>query len=65
MGAPAFAWMPLSAFTDRRLGARDLRVLGVLYAHAGSDRLCWPAVATLAELTGIDRRDVQRSSIDP
>ncbi|WP_445005125.1 helix-turn-helix domain-containing protein [Halomonas mongoliensis] len=61
MAAPEFAWMPLSAFTDRRLGARDLRILGVLYAHAGSDRVCWPAVATLAELTGIDRRDVQRT----
>ena len=61
MAAPGFAWMPTSAFTDRRLGARDLRVLGVLYAHAGSDRVCWPAVNTLAELTGIDRRDVQRT----
>ncbi|MGM1051808.1 MAG: helix-turn-helix domain-containing protein [Pseudomonadota bacterium] len=61
MTAPAFAWMPMSAFTDRRLGARDLRVLGVLYAHAGAERTCWPAVATLAELTGIDRRDVQRT----
>ncbi|HLV18437.1 MAG TPA: helix-turn-helix domain-containing protein [Pseudomonas sp.] len=61
MAAPAFAWMPTAAFTDRRLGARDLRVLGVLYAHAGSDRICWPAVNTLAELTGIDRRDVQRT----
>lgn len=61
MGTPAFAWMPLTAFTDRRLGARDLRVLGVLFAHAGNDRTCWPAVGTLAELTGIDRRDVQRT----
>ncbi len=61
MASPGFAWMPLTAFTDRRLGARDLRVLGVLYAHAGSDRVCWPAVSTIAELTGIDRRDVQRT----
>lgn len=61
MASPGFAWMPLGVFTDRRLGARDLRVLGVLYAHAGADRVCWPAVSTLAELTGIDRRDVQRT----
>lgn len=61
MAAPGFAWMPMAAFTDRRLGARDLRVLGVLYGHAGSNRMCWPAVATIAELTGIDRRDVQRA----
>lgn len=61
MAAPAHAWMPTAAFTDRRLGARDLRVLGVLYAHADVNRTCWPAVATLAQLTGIDRRDVQRT----
>ncbi|KPQ19686.1 helix-turn-helix domain-containing protein [Halomonas sp. HL-93] len=61
MAAPAHAWMPLSAFTDRRLGARDMRVLGALYAHADTERTCWPSVSTLAALTGIDRRDVQRT----
>lgn len=61
MTAPAHAWMPLSAFTDRRLGARDMRVLGALYAHADIERTCWPSVLTLSELTGIDRRDVQRT----
>ncbi|MDR5875133.1 helix-turn-helix domain-containing protein [Vreelandella gomseomensis] len=61
MAAPAHAWMPLSAFTDRRLGARDMRVLGALYAHADTERTCWPSVSTLAALTGIDRRDVQRA----
>ena len=61
MAVPAHAWIPLSAFTDRRLGARDMRVLGTLYAHADTERMCWPSVLTLAELTGIDRRDVQRT----
>lgn len=61
MSSPQHAWMPLSAFTDRRLGARDLRILGTLYAHAGVDRTCWPSVATLSKLTGIDRRDTQRT----
>lgn len=58
---PAFARMPVAVFGDRRLSVRDIRVLGVLYAHADGRGRCWPSVAAIADMTGLDRRDVQRT----
>lgn len=51
--APAFAMVPLAALRDRRLGLRDLRVLGVLYGYANADGVCWPSRAAIAEATGL------------
>lgn len=53
MTAPAFAMVPLAALGDRRLGLRDLRVLGVLYGYANTDGVCWPSRAAIAEATGL------------
>ena len=58
---PAFARMPVAVFGDRRLSVRDMRVLGVLYAHADAGGRCWPSVAAIADMTALDRRDVQRA----
>ena len=63
MGRPAFAVVPVEVFGDARLGARDLRVLCVLYAHANEEGVCWPSRVCLAEMTGIDQRHVKRSLI--
>jgi hypothetical protein len=60
---PAFAVVPVEVFGDARLGARDLRVLGVLYAHANDEGICWPSRLCLAALTGIDQRHVKRTLI--
>lgn len=61
MSRPAFAVMPVEAFGDTRLGVRDLRVLGVLYAHANTNGICWPSRSSLAELTHVDPRHVKRA----
>ena len=45
MTAPAFAMVPLAALRDRRLGLRDLRVLGVLYGYPFAPQGASAAVA--------------------
>ena len=61
MSGPPFAVLPVEVFGDARLGARDLRVLGVLYAHANDEGVCWPSRRSMAELTGIDQRHIKRT----
>ncbi|MGP8289678.1 helix-turn-helix domain-containing protein [Vreelandella zhanjiangensis] len=58
---PPFGRVPSSVFMDKRLNARHLRVLGILYAHANKAFVCWLYLSTLVGLTGIDRRDLQRT----
>ncbi|TQF00199.1 MAG: helix-turn-helix domain-containing protein [Spiribacter salinus] len=58
---PAFARMPVAVFGDRRLSVRDMRVLGVLYAHANAAGACWPSLAAIADMAALDRRDAQRT----
>lgn len=53
MGSPAFSKMPLAVFSDPRLSIRDLRVLGLLFAHADKQGRCWPSRKQLADLSGL------------
>lgn len=59
---PSYAVMPLEAFCDCRLSARDLRVLGVLYAHADKEGVTYPGRETIAEMAGMTARKVSAST---
>jgi hypothetical protein len=53
-----FARVPLRAANAARVGARALRVLIAIAAHATRDGHAYPSLARIAEVTGIDRRGV-------
>ena len=52
-----FAKIPVEIF-GLGLSGRELRVLGVLYAHADTDDYCWPSLDRIAELTRIGRTHI-------
>ena len=54
--------MPLQAFCDPRLPARDLRVLGILYAHDDGSGVVYPSRATIAAMTGMNERKVSAAT---
>ncbi len=56
-----FSIIPTDAVFDPRLSHADVRVLAALGAHANKERRCWPAVSTIAELTGMSERHAHRS----
>ena len=56
---PPFGCVPTRA-ADGRVGARALRVLIAIAAHANEQRQAWPGQTKIAKLTGIDRRGVGR-----
>jgi hypothetical protein len=53
-----FARVPLRAASATGIGARALRVLIAIAAHAGRDGHAYPSLARIAEVTGIDRRGI-------
>ena len=53
MTGPVFAQMPVEVFGDARLSARDLRILGLLYAFANREGRCWPSRRQHAALSGL------------
>lgn len=54
--------VPKEAFTDSRLTRGDVRVLGILCAHAnGRTGLCTRKQGTIAEEIGVSRETVNRS----
>ena len=53
MTGPVFAKLPVEVFRDARLSARDLRILGLLYAFANREGRCWPSRRQLAALSGL------------
>jgi hypothetical protein len=53
-----FARVPLRAANATGIGARALRVLIAIAAHAGRDGHAYPSLARIAEVTGIDRRGI-------
>jgi hypothetical protein len=51
---PTYGVIPIEVFTDLRLSLRDIRVLGVLYAHdMDRDGECHPSRKIIAEMTGM------------
>ena len=61
--ARQFAIIPFRALKDPRLHPSDKLVLLALGAHTDTNGRCWPSVATLAELSGLRDRSVQRSVV--
>lgn len=59
---PTFSKMPLQAFADARLSARDLRVLGILYAHDDGGGIVYPSRATIAAMTSMHERKVSAAT---
>jgi DNA-binding IclR family transcriptional regulator len=53
MTGPVFAQLPVEVFRYARLSARDLRILGLLYAFANREGRCWPSRRQLAALSGL------------
>ena len=53
MAGPRFSILPIEVLKDRRLNARDLRVLVALHAFKNRDGRCWPSRDLLAALTGL------------
>lgn len=53
-----FARVPPEVAADDRLTGRALRVFIALCSYANSTGECWPSLATLAQMTGIDRRKI-------
>lgn len=56
-----FARVPIAAASMKGLGEHALRVLIVLCAFVNKIGQCWPSLATIAKLSGIDRRQVPRA----
>lgn len=59
---PNFAVLPLEVFSDARLSARDIRVLGALYAHNSGAGIVFPARKTIARMTGLTETKVSAST---
>ena len=57
-----FAKMPLETFTDTRLTRRELRVLGVIVAHANKADEAWPKRETIAKLVRTSARKVSEAT---
>lgn len=53
MAGPRFSILPIEVLKDRRLNARDLRVLVALHAFKNQEGCCWPSRGLLAALTGL------------
>ncbi len=53
MAGPRFSILPIEVLKDRRLSARDLRVLFALYAFSNREGCCWPSRGLLSVLTGL------------
>jgi hypothetical protein len=56
-----FARVPIAAAAIKGLGEHALRVLIALCAFAGKAGQCWPSLATIAKVCGLDRRQVPRA----
>jgi len=57
-----FGRMPIAA-ASARLGARSLRVLIAIAAHADHQGRAYPSLARISEMTGIDRRGLHREMV--
>lgn len=62
MAQPRFCVLPLAALGDGRLSARDLRVLGALYAYADRAGACWPGRSLLAAITGLPEQRISATT---
>lgn len=58
-GCPFPRWFFDRALPELGLSPTAVVVFGVVWQHAGADRLAWPAQRTIAELSGLSRSTVQ------
>ncbi|MBF0175176.1 MAG: helix-turn-helix domain-containing protein [Magnetococcales bacterium] len=57
-----FAILPIDVFQDPRLSRADIRILGIIAAHASKSGEAWPSRMLIAKLSGYALPNVTRST---